>query len=706
MHGRPRKAPTTEEQEASAIKASKLRSLQSQFLQFHHNKIYTKEALDVSAKLLESNPEYYTAWNYRKLAVQHNWNLPEADNNEESIKSILDEELRLVENALKRNFKSYGAWHHRKWVLSKGHSSTDKELLLLGKFQKADARNFHAWNYRRFVTALKNIPDEKELEYTTERICDNFSNYSAWHNRSVLLSHLLKENAKGYSPKDNVFTEEYEFVRNALFTDPDDQSGWFYHLWLLDQTVKLETLLVSSWPPHGCNLSLPVDASFGDCSFSPFISLQSNTRTLPLILYFSEAVENICSSTLEVECENIVSNELVWRSLSGEETASAQAWLTYLNFPEEHAHSLKAYQVKVSLARSQGIFSSTGVHRGNSSHIAFTVSIPPYHSEHVDLKNEEKIFWSEESFCTHEAQFLESVLANLFHIERTKVDEKVVDYQWNIMTVDNEIAHYRELLATMNCKIGKLTLARLLMAHNTLMSYTCTSHRNVSHHAEILQLYDDLKKMDPAHFHYYQDEYNLVLLKQIISNQELLLKHCCKYRDPSSPKINNFCLRLNDLSLSRIGSMEQLLWVQVLDLSNNQIQSLEGLEVMQLLSCLNASHNKLCSFTALEPLRLLRSLKVLDISYNEIGAHSIDTRRYLCSSPLNHKSGGDWKTEESEMPWAEVTDHWEAYTIFKDLNLIQLDVNGNAVSDEKIKLLLIKLLPSLRWLDGEKVAES
>lgn len=266
---------------------------------------------------------------------------------------------------------------------------------------------------------------------------------------SVLLSHLLKEKAKGYSPKDNVFTEEYEFVRNALFTDPDDQSGWFYHLWLLDQTVKLETL-VSSWPPHGCNLSLPMDGSFGDCSFSPFTSLQSNTRTLPLILYFSEVVENICSSTVEVECESIVSNELVWRSLSGDETASTHAWLTDLNFPEEHANSLKAYQVKVSLARSQGIFSSTGVHRGNSSHIAFTVSIPPYHSEHVDLKNEEKIFWSEESFCTHEAQFLESVLANLFHIERTKVDEKVVDYQWNIMTVDNEIAHYRELLATMN----------------------------------------------------------------------------------------------------------------------------------------------------------------------------------------------------------------------------------------------------------------
>ncbi|MCD7454843.1 hypothetical protein HAX54_026214 [Datura stramonium] len=85
----------------------------------------------------------------KQLHFKHSLNLPETDNNEESIKSILDEELRLVENALRKNFKSYRAWHHRKWVLSKGHSSTDRELLLLGKFQKADSHNFHAWNYRR-----------------------------------------------------------------------------------------------------------------------------------------------------------------------------------------------------------------------------------------------------------------------------------------------------------------------------------------------------------------------------------------------------------------------------------------------------------------------------------------------------------------------------------------------------------------------------
>lgn len=54
---------------------------------------YTKEALGLSFKLLEINPEAYTAWNYRKLAFQHNiGELSEP----EAIKSAIDDELRVV----------------------------------------------------------------------------------------------------------------------------------------------------------------------------------------------------------------------------------------------------------------------------------------------------------------------------------------------------------------------------------------------------------------------------------------------------------------------------------------------------------------------------------------------------------------------------------------------------------------------------------
>ncbi|CAL5354738.1 unnamed protein product [Camellia sinensis] len=148
--------------------------------------------------------------------------------------------------------------------------------------------------------------------------------------------------------------------------------------------------------------------------------------------------------------------------------------------------------------------------------------------------------------------------------------------------------------------------------------------------------------------------------------------------DSASSGTNNYiCLRLNNLSLSHIGSIEKLLWVQMLDLSHNQLSSIEGLQAMQLFSCLNLSNNKMGSFSALEPLKLLKPLKVLDISYNEIGAHAVDTR-----------SG------------VSVTNYWEAFAIFKDSKLTQLDIIGNVVAEEEFKLFLVKILPALNWLDG------
>ncbi|CAL5430556.1 unnamed protein product [Camellia sinensis] len=91
----------------------------------------------------------------------------------------------------------------------------------------------------------------------------------------------------------------------------------------------------------------------------------------------------------------------------------------------------------------------------------------------------------------------------------------------------------------------------------------------------------------------------------------------------------------------------------------------------------NLSNNKMGSFSALEPLKLLKSLKVLDISYNEISAHAVDTR-----SGVN------------------VTNYWEAFAIFKDSKLTQLDNIGNVVAEEEFKLFLVKILRALNWLDG------
>ncbi|GMP93177.1 hypothetical protein CsSME_00043123 [Camellia sinensis var. sinensis] len=226
---------------------------------------YTTEALEVNAKLLEANPEYLTAWNYRKFAVEH----------------IYSEDCMfrpITERAVAKNYRSYGAWCHRKW-----------ELQLLGVFLKKDSRNFRAWNYRRFVAALKNRSDEEELHFTTDLINENFSNYSSWHNRR----------AQGSFSKEKVLTEEYDLVCQALFTDLDDQ-------------IKVENpLLVSTWPPHGSNLNVSADGLLDTCASSPITGFHLNSGIIPLILYFNEAVEGVSS----VQSVHNTNKDLIWSPL-------------------------------------------------------------------------------------------------------------------------------------------------------------------------------------------------------------------------------------------------------------------------------------------------------------------------------------------------------------------------------------------------------
>ncbi|XP_061345744.1 geranylgeranyl transferase type-2 subunit alpha 1 [Gastrolobium bilobum] len=699
MHGRPRKPLKQEDAAASSAKAEKLRSLQSHFLANHHNRIYTKEALEANAKLVENNPEWHTAWNYRKLAVQHF--LSHSDfSDPNSIKSLLDEELRVVESALRKNFKSYGAWHHRKWVLSKGHSSIDNELRLLDAFQKADPRNFHAWNYRRFVTELMKRSDEDELKYTEEVIGANFSNYSAWHNRSILLSNLLKRKAEGYFPKELILEEEFELVHNALFTDPDDQSGWFYHLWLIDQTVKTDApLIISSWPSHGSNITLQGNKCLHGSGLSVLNCTLSDIETLPIVLYFNQAVEGVNSSTVTVKSE-LINGDLVWKPLSTSNSNTAQVWVTYLNMGNIDLQMSKTYPVEITIDHSKGVVSSNGYQSGHPYQISFKLCKLTASTEPAEGHTGKMTSWEDNNFQKlehfQESDFIVSageLTTEIGHIPATST--------WCAEAIVKEITNFRDLLSEFDCKIGKLTLARLLSA---LDSLSFPRAKKLVHTEEVLQLYDDLMKLDPTHSLYYKDERSLVLLHQITSTRESLLPFCHYHKDATETIAGYVCLRLQNLSLSRFGCTENLLWVQMLDLSHNELQSIEGLEAMQLLSCLNLSHNILRSLTVLGPLRLLRSLKVLNISHNEIGLHSIDTRRYLCFSPLSHTEEFAWDRFEILSGCFSATKFWEAFMIFESLNLTELDIKGNAIADENFRLFLVKVLPALKWLDGRELS--
>ncbi|KAJ3997531.1 rab-protein geranylgeranyltransferase [Lentinula boryana] len=178
---------------------------------------WSREALHATTQLLQINPEFYTVWNYRRR-ILINGVFPEST--PEQIKDLLTDDLSLTMEALKIHPKVPGisddgdprGWEKELW---------NQELFVVEKLLDADPRNFHAWSYRRLVLESMPVPklETSDLAYTTRKIESNFSNFSAWHQRSKVLSSL--------------WSQEFDLVHNAMYTDPKDQSVWIYHRWLI-----------------------------------------------------------------------------------------------------------------------------------------------------------------------------------------------------------------------------------------------------------------------------------------------------------------------------------------------------------------------------------------------------------------------------------------------------------------------------------------
>uniref|UniRef100_A0A4W5NJA3 Geranylgeranyl transferase type-2 subunit alpha n=1 Tax=Hucho hucho TaxID=62062 RepID=A0A4W5NJA3_9TELE len=191
------------------------------------------EALQLTQQLLSSNPDFATLWNYRREILLH------------LETKMYEAELLFLESCLKVNPKSYGSWHHRGWVSARlPRPDWARELGLCDRCLSLDDRNFHCWDYRRMVVKMSGVPVDQELQFTDRLIGSNFSNYSSWHYRSTLLPLLHPESPEPPSPcTDNTMArQKYELVQNAFFTDPNDQSAWFYYRWLLGRAEREEMI--------------------------------------------------------------------------------------------------------------------------------------------------------------------------------------------------------------------------------------------------------------------------------------------------------------------------------------------------------------------------------------------------------------------------------------------------------------------------------
>ncbi|CCM02932.1 uncharacterized protein FIBRA_05047 [Fibroporia radiculosa] len=207
-------------------------------------KDWSKDALELTTRVLQINPELYTVWNYRR-DIFLNGIFPTSEPSQ--VNDILSNDLSFTMTHLKQHPKVYWIWNHRRWCLEAvpdGPTQDDadgwrisnwnKELFVVEKMLDVDARNFLAWNYRRYVLSSMPVkrPEQTELAYTTRKIEANFSNFSAWHQRSKVLTSLWDQ---GKLSPEICREKEFDLVKNAMYTDPGDQSVWIYHRWLVGQ---------------------------------------------------------------------------------------------------------------------------------------------------------------------------------------------------------------------------------------------------------------------------------------------------------------------------------------------------------------------------------------------------------------------------------------------------------------------------------------
>ncbi|MEQ2212425.1 hypothetical protein XENOCAPTIV_030492, partial [Xenoophorus captivus] len=263
MHGRVKvKTTAQQEEEKRKEREKKLKiyvAARDACFSKRKDGVFDEEALQLTQQLLSSNPDFATLWNYRREILMHLETVKDKD----EVQKIYEAELLFLESCLKVNPKSYGSWHHRGWVSARlPRPDWARELSLCDRCLSLDDRNFHCWDYRRMVVKMSGVPVKQELEFTDRLIGSNFSNYSSWHYRSTLLPLLHPESPEATSqcgdpphsssppsPQthfhrvcEEQLLKEYELVQNAFFTDPNDQSAWFYYRWLLGRAEREEMI--------------------------------------------------------------------------------------------------------------------------------------------------------------------------------------------------------------------------------------------------------------------------------------------------------------------------------------------------------------------------------------------------------------------------------------------------------------------------------
>ena len=166
---------------------------------------------------------------------------------------ILNNEIKLCDKMLMADERNFHCWNYRSWVINtqldqydeieKAQASKAKESKNADEKETEGASKKKSEEIKAYVASeMKMKKLKQEFEMTTGMIEKNFSNFSAWHYRSKLMLKIHKKNGSQYKIPLDLIKEELDKIKHAIFTEPNDQSPWNDHRWLVSLLIPVYIL--------------------------------------------------------------------------------------------------------------------------------------------------------------------------------------------------------------------------------------------------------------------------------------------------------------------------------------------------------------------------------------------------------------------------------------------------------------------------------
>ena len=263
---------TTATEEADIPSMGTISLLPERIYKDHLNDMKTilKSELELCAQFLQMDERNFHCWNYRRFVVAILGSCGGSSSSSSGTSTVHDKNIA-IESDMELFNGSWSSWLTNQPNVSMGAQLSQGSMNAVGIIPSDDLKEQNsskgAHNIAKSIIPLSKQELEdiitNEWDFTTSKIQDNFSNGSAFHYRSKLLPLILKSRLSSYdndsndseSPSKNeryneilsLARDEWESILlNAIFTEPDDQTPWWYHRFIVSWAKPTEELLKES----------------------------------------------------------------------------------------------------------------------------------------------------------------------------------------------------------------------------------------------------------------------------------------------------------------------------------------------------------------------------------------------------------------------------------------------------------------------------